>query len=299
MRAKWIISAVLLIAAGAIIFPRIQDRKVLVDTKTPEAETGTFVLEKDRSVLRSNWLAAARAVATKSANAQAQEVISFLEANNILVEPTVEGVKLLETSKDKNWFGFQLLVQGDGRISPVWEEMYTVANASFVANFNADVRMLVVKSHIPTSETWKGIVLLHEGNHALQCIMRRYDFHDPQVFCDEERDTHEFQNRITEKIGGERYTSFVNALSVELEEKLRKKGYKPGEVVYRRDRHFSELDDIFGPSESALERDFRETSVWIHASFIMLERAFGDQAPSQKSLFLKTLYNKSGVLSKK
>jgi len=258
-----------------------------------EAET---VLERNRFALRTTWFKDAREVAEKTKNEEAKSIASFMEENSALAEPDLQGSRFLETANGSLWFILVPIVVGDNSKGPMWQAYYSKMGSGGVANFQPDVRAIVIKSHIKMTPTWRGIVLLHEGRHAKEFITRQYDWQDPETYCNEERDTHDLQNLLVMGIGGEKYKTFVNTLAEEMEAELKEKGFSPGEASVSRSKNYPELDEIFSPSLSTLERDFRETSVWIHANFLMLEKKFKNKADEKKSLFLKTRYASKGIL---
>lgn len=254
-----------------------------------------MVAEKNRGVLRNLWIGDAVTVAQKSGDVQALQVSHFLQENSVLAEPEPRGVRFVEGAENnKRWFAIIPLVVGDENLGPNVRR-FTSANDPGFAHFLPDQRAMIVKSHVRISPLWRGIITLHEGNHALEFISERYNWRDQKIFCEKERDTHNFQNRVTEKIGGESYRVFLASLASEIKQEMQKKGVPLGQGIWHRSHSFPELDAIFGPPESGLERDFRETSVWIHAYFVLYESVFGKDAEEKKALFLKTLY-KGNVL---
>lgn len=255
-----------------------------------------LVLERDRFILRDTWFRETRDVAEKSGDGEAMEIVSFIEKNSTLSEPVPEGSRLLEAGNEATWFSYIPIVVGDDSLGPVWKKYYSPMESGGVAHFQPDVRGMVIKSHIKVTPLWHGIILLHEGRHAREFITRNYNWRDTETFCKEERDTHDFQNRVTLKMGGDRYRDLVSSLATNIESKLKEKGYAPGQAILSRSSHIPELEEIFTPALSTLEKEFRETSVWIHANFVLLERTFGENAPEKKALHMKTIYLKSGIL---
>lgn len=254
-----------------------------------------LVLEKSRSVLRDTWFKETRDVAQRSEDSEAMEIVSFIEKNSVLSEPVPEGSRFLETSNEPEYFSIIPIVFGDNSLGPIWAKYYSPIESGGVAHFQPDVRTIVIKSHIRVTPLWHGIILLHEGRHAREFISRQYNWKDMEIFCKEERDTHDFQNRVTLKIGGNRYHNLVSSLAVDIESKLEEKGYTPGQAILHRSSHIQELEEIFTPALSSLEMNFRETSVWIHANFILLEKRFGEDAPQKKAQYLKMVYSETST----
>lgn len=57
------------------------------------------------------------------------------------------------------------------------------------------------------------------------------------------------------------------------------------------------LDKIFDPALSKIDKDYRQTSLCIHANFVLLERYFEWDVQNQKGLLLKQIYIAGGILS--
>lgn len=274
--------------AESVTETRVRNENVLT-----EAET---VSERNRFTLRTTWFNDAREVAEKTKNEEAKSIVSFLEENSVLAEPDPQGSRFLEAGNSKLWFMLVPIVIGDNSKGPMWEKYYSKMGSGGVANFQPEPRAIIIKSHIKMTPAWRGIVLLHEGRHAREFITRQYNWRDPETYCNEERNTHDLQNLLMMGMGGEKYKAFINNLAGKLEAELKEKGFSPGEASISRGNHYPELDEIFSPSLSTLERDFRETSTWIHANFHMLEKRFEKEASRKKSLFLKNMYNSNGIL---
>lgn len=267
-------------------------------TTTRTFKATELVTEQNRDTLRSLWITDAIAVADKSGDLQAIQVATFLKENNVLAKPEPQGVRFIEGAENnKLWFALVPLIVGDENLGPIVSR-YTRADDPGFAHFLPDQRTMILKSHVKISPTWRGIITLHEANHALEFISVGYNWHDQKIFCEKERDTHNFQNRVTEKLGGENYRKLLKTLVEEIKTVHQKKGLDVGVGIWHRDHNYPELEIIFGTAESELERDFRETSVWIHVYFVIYEEHFGTTAEDQKALFLKTLYSQSGILSK-
>lgn len=266
-------------------------------TQNQEKTKGSdFILETNRFKIRDRLFKDAQDVADVSGVQEAKEIVKFLKENSIISEPTPEGVRILESAQGPTWFHFIPLIVGDDTKGELWESFYSSHGSMGVANFLPDSRGMIIKSHLPMSHLWTGIILIHEGRHAREFLTRKYNWKEGKIYCTEERDTHELQNQIMQKFGGEKYRTFVQKLAEEIEIILKAQGYRPGEAVISRTRNYPELNEIFTPALSELERDFRETSVWIHANFLAIEKTYGAQAPEQKILFLNTLYLKKGLI---
>jgi len=265
-------------------------------TETVNMKDSEMVLETNRHTLRSNWFADAKIVAEMTQNKEALSIAAFLEENSVLAEPHPNGLKYIEGQRSDLWFTVVPITVEDKTAGPIWTKFYSVYESGGAAHFLPDRRTIVLKSHIRMTSAWRGILMLHEGRHALEFLTRQYDWQNQETYCNEERDTHEFNNLLVESIGGPAYVAFVQSLSESIEAKIRQKGRSPGDIMMSVEEYHPELEQIFQPSLSPLERDFRENLVNIHAHFIMLERNFKDEASRKKSELLFALYKHTKVL---
>ena len=307
--SKWdltALAAIVLVVVSVFCFPLLEKKEVptvsqRAEVRAPEEPiVEKKVPEKSREGYRDEWFAAAQKVADQTGDPQALEIIRFLKENSVLAEPRINGyIKILEKPRGPNWCVLVPFTEKDVAMGGIWATRSSGSATHAAASFMPDSRIIVIKSQVPCSEIWKGLLLLHEGNHAYCYIHERYDWQNDVVFSEKERDTHEFENRITAKIGGKAYDDFLEKLIVEIVEETKKASkITEGRFIVHRTREYPELDEIFGTPESELERAYRATGVWIHAYFLIFDRTFVD-AGTEKALFLRLLYHNTGVLPKK
>jgi hypothetical protein len=241
------------------------------------------------------WIRSTEELVGATQDKDARSVLEFVKSSALLAKPTRICAEFLEGGREgmTTHFAVIMLRQGDETVSPQWAE-YASDHATAGAHYMPDEGLMIIKSNFEFSRFCQGLIMLHEGRHAQQFLTRHYDWKSPRTFCEEERDTHEFQNRITSMKLGEAYSEYVIALTEEMTAELAKQGFKPGEAHADRRRDFTEFDALW-PTKSRLERDFRDTSIWIHANFVMLDQTFGKDAADQKALFLFSRYKEKGM----
>lgn len=267
------------------------------DTPVPVMHASLAESLSQRSPLFEEWMRAARNIATKTGDEEAVAICDFIEQSALLAEPVENGARFLQAGREDQptHFALVMMTDRDSALKDLhWRQIFSDTSGPG-AFFKPDMMSMIIKSHVPVSDLKKGLVMLHEGRHARECLTRAYDWTNPRIFCEEERDTHDFQNRLTEGMLGKPYIDVVEKIADEIEHALDLAGVKPGEALPYRERSFTELDEIF-PVASQFERDFRDTSVWIHAIFRTLERHFGKDAQEQKALALLNIYERNGVL---
>jgi hypothetical protein len=301
MKTYWIpVTVLALTIVSYVFFFQQKDEENSKSNEVSITQKGhiSIVQPVDRESLSKDWLSAVKDIVEKTNDSQAKEIYEFIQDSALLAEPHESGAKFLQGSRpdQKYYFALVMMKEGDDKVGGNWKGAYSYDTGG--ANFIPDSQMMILKSHLPTSDIYKGIIFLHEGRHAREFITRRYDGQNPKTFCEEERDTHEFQNRITSKLFGKEYDELVDKLSMELETTLKLEGFSPGEALAPRARPLNEFDTLI-PVNSETERNFRDTSIWIHGNFRMLERAFGEkESKDKKALMLFNLYKKNGLLPK-
>lgn len=147
------------------------------------------------------------------------------------------------------------------------------------------------------SQTFKGILLAHEGLHVMRFLEHPYEEQSEEEYCEEERIAHEFQNRLMLALGGRAYENLLQAEANRLYADVKKSGRRVSEAFSEKGKYHAEMDAIFGPALSDYEREFRETGLWIHANFIVIDRYVKKDAEDAKSRFLLTIYQENGILA--
>lgn len=250
-------------------------------------------LEARRENVMKEWFEAAHQIVLQTQDKEAEKIYRFVSDNAALAEPHEKGAKILRTAESGNsqFFLVPILPDDKKMKGKLWKK-YTAENA-VAANFIPDVRMLILKSHIPTSSLWRGLIVIHEGNHAL--IESQGGYPDPEgneerAYCYEERDTHALQNRLMSKMGGPEYEALLREEVERQRKAVLEKGLEPGKAFMGRSPYNPKLDIIFGKAESEFEKAGRATHVWIHGVFQFIEQFSKGDIEEQKALFLRKVY---------
>jgi hypothetical protein len=249
------------------------------------AGTSCTDVAKKRSAIKAEWLKCTREVTNKINDKEATEIFQFLDKNLILAEPCAEGIKFIEGSKSTSWLAIVPLQAGDDKFSEQWQEAFT-KNA--IAYFVNQIRAIIIKSHVAFSPAGKAIIFLHEGYHGCAFIEQPYEQQDEKEFCYEEVRAHTFQNKVMSLMGGKRYQEILDREVERISADTTKSGNEislPNRTDYNQD-----LAAIFGEPASGLEKDYIQTSIWIHAIFVFLDERHKGKAEDLKAIFLRSLY---------
>lgn len=263
--------------------------------------------ELHRIAVKNQWVAAAKKIAGETRDIQAKAVVDAVLGSLVAVMPVPQGVRLLESAKpDGPWTGFLPLLPTD--LSKPYLGHLTAAGNIF-AQYQPENNVIIVKEFSSSSEFWKGIMLLHEGQHASDMIFATYEWRNPQVFAEKERDVHNFQNRLMSKIGGANYHRLLQHEITRIRADLTRQGLKgfqrqPGAetriTVLSRTAYYAELDTVFSPALSQLEKDARQTHFWFHAVFAAFEEDRGKNLDAEvgKAAFLRAVYKQGNVFGR-
>lgn len=243
-----------------------------------------------------SYLEAGEKIAKQTGDKEALAVIAFIKDSYVLTEPAARGLRVIEkpSSSGEQWIAVTPLIAGDESKNAEWDRIMKSLPAAGI--FLPDLNALVMDGVTPFSEFTKGMITLHEGRHAQRLTTDKYDWKDARTFCYQERDTHEFQNRITAAMGGKKYQDLLDREVVRLKAALDGVGMPVGIGMAPRSPYHAELDEIFGPALSDKDRNYRESSFWIDANFRLIEKYFKGDVADQKALFLKTIYAEDGLL---
>lgn len=268
--------------------------------------------ELQRIDIKKEWVRAANQIYDKTQDAEAKMVLDHVISNLVTVAPVNQGptaqmsIKILENSNPQIAFTYFLpLMPADNSI-PQTREM--ISDQHVFASYQPDQRAIVVRETEACSEVLKGLMLLHEAHHAGDLLYEPYDWTDHQIFSAKERDVHNFQNRLTLKLGGESYRKALDREVVRIRGELKKSGLngfqrQPGATtnltIPTRTPYDHELDRALTPARSPLEEDARGTLFWIHAIFTVYEQ---DRDPEDaevgKAAFMLSVYESSGLWSR-
>lgn len=235
---------------------------------------------------------------TKNENAAA--IMKFLHEVAYIGEPVYDkngrAVNIIEVGGEKDYYlCIVALLKKDRNVSKEWKEVYDGNLAAFHVP-DPEQPQLVLKESSQLSKTWQGLILIHEGSHALALAANVFgEIDDPLM----RRSIDEFyaysvETELAEKIGGVEYSKLIQEEIGRLEA-----GYTKGKQISIPDypRYTSRLDKIFGKSNSKLEIGVRGSILWITAVFRVIEKnyASSDEQRKHKVDFLWSAYKNGNM----
>jgi hypothetical protein len=263
----------------------------------PPSVAPAALLPEDQERIESwkTWLSHGRALAKASGDPRAQKIMDFLAEHTPVGRPECANgaVGFLPVwfpgergRVDIRQVAIPFVSADEKRASPSHREIFRVdPRGGVAASFNPDDRILVLRPH-RLSPVVAGAMILHEGDHALTLLERPYDWKDRRAFCEAERDTHEFQNRIVERAQGDAYRAALRAESDRIRGKVVFDAVESTWTSERPVAPTAEADVAFGgPAFSEMDRMARASALWMHAVFLEIERTHPQDAALMKARF--------------
>lgn len=254
----------------------------------------TVTYPEERKAAVNKWIDCGRRIAIQTFDHEAYEIIDFLSKRSIIVAPVIingrSATQIITETKSKE-FMILLWLKEDRRLSISFQRKF---DQILIANYHPDNKALQIKNK-NISDIWKGLIILHEGKHVKESIKTPYNWRDPMVYSQYERDAHIFQNRLAMIIGGEAYKVALEYEIARIESALKETKEFFGKIVGV-GNYNKMLDKAFGPAQSKDEIDIRQTATWIDAYFHVIDKRYGKEGKEIKALFLKRIYQQGGII---
>lgn len=251
-----------------------------------------------RKPLMNEIFEAAQKIVDKTRDEDAKAVLEYLRESAFLCAPYVHpnhqdklATIVLESAKKDTRviLGIVPLIEGDQNVSKSWAEAYYANTAS--AFFGAgSFPLIVLGSQIKLPELLKGLISLHEGHHALADAAEVFDDIDDPYLQRAliELTAYEMETRLLAKFLGAEYEKL-------LAEEMRRveKSYKEDGSVPKPDYQHGngqKMSQFLGPVQSDMDRGVRESLLWIHGVFRVMEKYHSDDPDKAKIDFLWTMY---------
>jgi hypothetical protein len=233
-----------------------------------------------RQALKDVWWNATQDVLERINYPQANEVFEHITRNAVLVEPIDSGsARLLESPPNDNVF-LMILITIESDLSTD-QYLAQILNEGGSGALFTNAPPLITLYPGALSPTWKAIMLLHEGWHALSWYIEPHDFANREAYAIEEVRAHDFENQILSRLGGEDYSVVLVDEMTRIRTTLNSvPPLEEGQIaLVGRTEYDIRMDHIFGPAQSDFERDLRQTHMWVHAQFALIEERMPNEAP--------------------
>lgn len=252
----------------------------------PKTETANEALERKEAY--ETWLHNAKQVAELSRDEEARQVVRFLEAEATIAIPRFEnglpfitpiyyGRTTEEVNRAKSLPVVPLLPK-DSDLAEYWRIQNEQQGGLFIREVNA----IVLSGNVDALPIWKGLLLLHEGSHAMRFQQGLFtvNISDPEL-CDEELHTWNFMLRLLGLAAGSTYRA-----ALQEEVKYIHEQSKLPEVLAPHRSSASKLDPVFGPPLSDNEQLVRDSLFYRHAILTYLEQRFPENSQAMKRQIL-------------
>ena len=282
----FLVSGPVLAAKGAVVQKE-------ANLATKNVNTTAWSVEADK------WLFAGEEVVNVTQNENAKTIMSYLRESYYLGIPifhkTLPAFKIYHLPDMKIRLCIVPLLASDKRLSKAWEEVY---NSNLAACFvpDPDQPHLILKDSSQLSRNWQGIVLIHEGSHALAFAASVFNqIEDPLMRRTmDELYAYSLETELVEKIGGEAYKQLLDEEVERIgKDYVEKKNIALPDYARNRER----LEKIFGKSNSELETKVRGSVFWINAVFRLIDKIYQspEERQSHKADFLYASYKNGNM----
>lgn len=253
-----------------------------------------------RKAVVTQWLAAGDEVAQKTNNGDARVIMDFLRSSFFICSPVFskagQAVKVIQEPEEKQYYLLVVpLISGDEKVSKEWEE---ACQNDLVAFFipNPKQPEIVLKEISYFSSAWQGLILIHEGGHALAFATGIFDkikdSLEKRVM--DELYAYSLECELVQELGGIAYQKILQEEIKRLEVNYLKDSRI---AVPDYDRYRVSLEKIFGKPKSNLEVGVRGSIHWINAVFGLMDKTYKSKTERgrHKMDFLRSLYKNGNM----
>ena len=297
--AKLVLFLLVAVPVLWFVWPKVQEdfaRASVADASVSSTsdEKAADKAHRARTELLEVWLAAADEVANRAQTREAKAIAKFLRKHGVLGTPSPSGNKVMVAAGGRGAVLIVPLVAGDRSLSETWRQVYDDTPGGSYEWKGSGGRLFLTDKSL--SETAMGIILLHEGDHAMRAVkgegQAKARSAKPEDICDEEIEVYRHQFEATLGLWRNEPAirdTYLRAIEREVErigQVLDGKNRGPGsleDVPVKRGSYDETLDRVFGEARTPFERDYRQTNIWLHAVFLVVHRFFeereGDESP--------------------
>lgn len=241
-------------------------------------------LEDKRKLIEAEWLEAALSIKITD-NHKLSVIHDFLMKDARTGTPDKKGIRMLENGNRSISVVIVPILKEDENIGEYWKSFY---HSNELVIYFSEMRTIAINTRIKLSKKTKALLLLQEAFIAHECIGIKLDDADYEKYLDiVEESAQEFQNKLLDYLGGEQYRSMV-VKEAKKNQLFMKKNENKGFFLHPNLKNKNSLKTIFG-AISPEEEDFLETSFWVEAIFLAIEKDSGENAMAQKIDFFASV----------
>lgn len=218
----------------------------------------------------ARWFDAAEQVAGNSA--KARSILDFLHENSDVI--TTAEFDAYPSGR----LGILVLTSADRR-DQRWGRLY---DSNFIARYRrTQGKSFIILKDGPLPFTLKGLILIHEGDHALQDHLKTFaEIEDVNIKkAMFELSAYSVEIELAEKIGGEQYRKSLENEMARLKGSYLKTGRVIGPDL---DLYTETLTRTFGSAPRNIDVDTGATFFWINSVFKMIDYVSWNDTEAQK-----------------
>ena len=191
------------------------------------------------------------------------EVKKFLDQGTAFAVPRLDGTILVQEAKETDVFTVLVLLPADMALSPEWADLYKKTDQHGAASFNPHQNLMILRAE-KISPLVRGLLLGHEGVHALAASSRNVQDQTDKEFCDEEAVAHRMELEVL-RLAVPAFQTLATTEGKKFENVLR--ANRGGPIEMKLHLEMESLNSIFGPLQSDLDLGYRATMLTLGAIF--------------------------------
>ena len=279
----------------ALVLGELQQSAQPTNLPVVEKSTTTGPLAERRIIAQREWISCAKKMFEKTKLKEVEDILNFVKTHGASYAPTSYGVVSIGNENAiQPVFKIIVLFPDDAMLGGIWP-VYLGGKLG-AAGYNPVRRWLVLHNGDYLSDLTKGLMVIHEGRHAMQYLTHPdWDSADAKTFCYDERDAHELEMRLLGILGRDGYSKYRKAKM----QKLAKMNFEQQLDLWRLTCNSDDgLGKVFHP-QSSFEFDALNTLAWFDAQFCLIDhdKRWKSQAEKedQKAILMRVMFKMAGL----
>ena len=250
------------------------------------------VRESKGVIVANQYLEAAKEIPKKINDVRINSVVEYLTGSHVVLAPSKNRhLKVVSKYGRKPKYGILPLFDEDKEKSPAWKKLIDEKRCAITSGEANNLPIIVIKGNNGFSRLWKGLLLFHQGARLTFGKEGLFDdvTNPPLRKAVEEFTAYELEMDILSAYGGDEYAKLLDQ-EVGRIEKLKGESESIPSPNYR--LYKKELTKLFGRANSKMETTTRQSILWLHAVYTLIDRKLGAKilADDEKIQFMMNCY---------
>ncbi len=272
-----------------VIYPLyLKNNQTISPVYQPPLTPADSLLLIPRKIIFDDYLNSAQHIADTTGNQQAKTIVNYLKTYGVISVLTGSTSKPLERKNGKV-LPIIVIMKSDS-LTPQLRELIQTGARAF---FDYSTSSIKIKETNEYSSLFRGLLLLHEGKHAMDFYNSPYNAQNERLRVNDEYNTYSFVNELLLSLGGKLYKNLLDETVLKLQSQRNIPDFPESAVLDVLQAPYNkELDVIFGKAENMEEEQIRQTWFAIHACFEFYDSEYPDKqtADTKKHVLIDFIY---------